>query len=164
MSVTPSCYDPWVVTVARGREWHVVADSALVDVPMSQRAEVVTPILVYGDIADLQGVVRAVRHAGARASAHCGIHVHVGAESFDARGLTNLARIVYKQEDLIFAALGVREGRKDRYCRPMAEPIRLLIPSSPPGLVTGLPSVRQGRRLPEPDYIFRKHSVGPRGD
>jgi hypothetical protein len=117
----PACYDPWVVTDARGREWHVVADAALVDVPMSQRAEVVTPVLVYADVPDLQEVVRAVRRCGARASAHCGIHVHVGAERFDARGLTSLARIVFKQEDLIFAALGVSEGRRDRYCRPMDE-------------------------------------------
>jgi len=108
-------------SLARGREWHVVADSTLTDVPMSQRGEVVTPILAYEDIPELQEIVRAVRRCGARATAHCGIHVHVGAERFDARALTSLSRIVYKQEDLIFAALGVQEGRKDRYCRPMDE-------------------------------------------
>jgi len=118
---SPSCYDPWVVTDERGREWHVVADSALIEVRQDRRAEVVTPVLGYDDIRELQEVVRAVRRCGARATAHCGIHVHVGAERFDARALTSLSRIVYKQEDLIFAALGVQEGRKDRYCRPMDE-------------------------------------------
>lgn len=118
---SPACYDPWVVTDARGREWHIVSDSALIDVSRDRRAEVVTPILAYEDILELQEVVRAVRRCGARATAHCGIHVHVGAERFDTRALTSLSRIVYKQEDLIFAALGVQEGRKDRYCRPMDE-------------------------------------------
>lgn len=118
---SPACYDPWVVTDERGREWHVVADSALTDVSRDRRAEVVTPVLAYDDIPALQEVVRAVRRCGARATAHCGIHVHVGAERFDTRALTSLSRIVYKQEDLIFAALGVQQGRKDRYCRPMDE-------------------------------------------
>ena len=58
---TPVCYDPWEVTDAQERVWKVVADSSLTSVPSHLRAEVVTPVLTYSDIPELQKVIRAVR-------------------------------------------------------------------------------------------------------
>jgi hypothetical protein len=116
---TPTSYDPWQVTDLKGRVWKVVKDASLVNVPEHLRAELVTPILSYSDLDTLQQVVRAVRAAGARVDKTTGIHVHVGAAPFDGRGLTRLAKLVYKQEPLIFAALGLERARADRYAKPL---------------------------------------------
>jgi hypothetical protein len=69
----PACYDPWAVTDRQGRVWKVMADSSL-SAGRQYQAEVVSPVLRYEDILELQEVVRAVRQAGARVDASCGIH------------------------------------------------------------------------------------------
>ncbi|MHB9124565.1 MAG: amidoligase family protein [Armatimonadota bacterium] len=46
--------DPWEVADRRGRKWRVVSDASLTDVQAHLRAEVVTPILSYEDIPELQ--------------------------------------------------------------------------------------------------------------
>jgi len=113
---TPACYDPYDVIAADGRRWRVMADSSL-NAGRSLQAEVVSPILTYGDIETLQQVVRAVRRAGARCDSSCGIHVHVDGGRFDAGALRNLVKIVNKQEQLIDHALGITEARRGRWCR-----------------------------------------------
>ena len=119
---TPACYDPWEVTATDGRVWKVVADSSLTSVPGHLRAEVVSPVLTYADIRELQRVVRAIRKlAGSRCDATCGCHVHVDASAFDGRALANLAKIFYKQEELIIRALGITPERLRRYCRPLRD-------------------------------------------
>ncbi len=87
----PGVFDPWEVADAQGRTWKVVSDGSLGHVPSHLRAEVVTPVLAYGDILTLQEVIRAVRKCGAKVDRHCGIHVHVDASRFDGRTLGNLA-------------------------------------------------------------------------
>ncbi|MHB9129949.1 MAG: amidoligase family protein [Armatimonadota bacterium] len=116
---TPACYDPYHVTDARGLEWKVVADSSLTNVPADLRAEVVSPILSYDDIALLQEVVRAIHKAGARCDERCGLHLHLSHPSVTPKALANLAKTIYKQEELIYAALGVTRERMERYCRPL---------------------------------------------
>lgn len=113
---TPFCYDPWQVTDARGRVWKVMADASL-SAAKHLQAEVVSPILTYEDVEELQQVVRAVRGARAKVDASCGIHIHVDAARFDARGLRNLVKIVNKQERLIEHALGISAARRARWCR-----------------------------------------------
>jgi len=118
----PTSYDPWEVVDARGRVWKVVHDASLTSVPSHLRAEVVTPILRYGDLPEFQNVIRAVRKlAGARATSECAVHVHVEGAPFNARSLANLAKTFYKYEELIIRALGVSRERLQRYCRPMRE-------------------------------------------
>ena len=118
---TPAVFDPWKVVDDQGRTWKVVSDASLSHVPGHLRAEVVTPILTYDDIPPLQKVVRAVRRCGSKVDGHCDIHVHVDASRFDGRTLGNLAKIVYKQEPLILAALGVSENRQQNYTRPVRD-------------------------------------------
>ncbi len=113
----PQNQDPWEVTDARGRKWKVVADGSLTNVDARYRAEIVSPILVYGDMDQLQEVVRAVRAAGAHTSSQCGVHVHLDADAFTAKALVNLAKIVNKQEDLIVKALDVNERRLASYAK-----------------------------------------------
>lgn len=114
-----SALDPWQVAASDGRIWKVVADGSLQTVPSHLRAEIVTPVLGYEDLPALQAVVRAARAAGSRCDASCGLHCHVSADAFDGRTLGNLAKLVYKQEALIFAALRVRQARLDRYTKPI---------------------------------------------
>jgi hypothetical protein len=116
---TPGCYDPWEVREGR-RTWRIVADSSLTNVFARLRAEVVSPVLTYDDLPLLQEVVRAVRGCGAIVDAKCGMHVHVDASAFDGRTLGNLAKIVYKQEALILAALSVSQVRLAQYTKPMS--------------------------------------------
>ncbi len=116
----PYCYDPWHVTDTRGRIWKVVADSSL-NAPKELQAEVVSPILHYEDIEELQEVVRALRHAGAKVDFSTAIHLHIGAAPFNAKALCNLVKMVHKQEDLLYHALGVSEARRNRWCKEIDE-------------------------------------------
>jgi hypothetical protein len=111
----PSSYDPWEVEDLRGRVWKVVGDASLTSVPAHLRAEVVSPVLGYDDIPQLQEVVRAIRRAGGKINSQCGIHIHIDAAPFDGRHLGNLAKIIYKQEPLILHALGISRDRLNRY-------------------------------------------------
>ena len=117
----PDCYDPWVVTSADNREWKVMADSSLYPAPMHYQAEIVSPILNYEDIPMLQEIVRAVAKTGAEVSEKTGIHIHVDAGPFDGRSLSNLAKIVYKQELLIYDSLDVYLNRQADYAQPLTD-------------------------------------------
>ncbi|MFP2903434.1 amidoligase family protein, partial [Corallococcus sp. 4LFB] len=98
-------YRGWQVTDPQGRAWKVVPDGSLSGGDYS--GEIVSPILTYQDLDALQHVVRAAREAGARADASTGIHIHVDGSRFDAKGVTNLVKMVHKQERLLETALGV---------------------------------------------------------
>jgi len=115
----PSCYDPFELVDDKGRTWRVVADSSLTDVPAELRAELVSPILGYDDIPELQEVVRAVRRAGARSCPRAGVHIHLDCSGFECKSLINLAKLYNKQEPLILKAFGVSEERMNRYAKPM---------------------------------------------
>jgi hypothetical protein len=103
----------WVVTQPDGRKWQVVSDGSL----CGTSAEVVTPILKWADIETLQKVVRALRHAGAKANSRTGLHVHIGAADFTPTEIKNLVRTFYKQEELILKAAGTESNRIARYTR-----------------------------------------------
>jgi hypothetical protein len=115
-----SSYDTWEVRDEQGRTWKVMADSSLSNVPANLRAEVVSPVLSYEDIATLQDVVRAVRRCGATVDVKCGMHIHVDSSAFSGKTLANLAKIVHKQEPLILTALGVSEARLRQYTKPVS--------------------------------------------
>ena len=109
--------DTWAVNDARGRTWKIVSDASLTAAPAHLRAEVVTPILNWTDIDQLQEVVRALRQSGGRANDQCAVHIHVDGAPFDATALTRLVKIVNKQERLIIDALAVNEDRLRRYAK-----------------------------------------------
>lgn len=113
-------YDAWNVRDNRNRVWGVVTDSSLRSVPAHLRAELVSPILEYGDIEEFQSIIRAVRGVGAHVDNGCGLHLHVGTEKFDGKALVNLAKTFYKYEPLILAALGVSEQRLSQYTKPLS--------------------------------------------
>ena len=147
---TPSCYDPYRITDARGLVWNVVADSSLTSAPPEKRAEIVSPILGYDDIPQLQEIIRAVRRAGARAGADAGLHVHVSSEHVTPKALANLCKMVYKQEEIIYAALGVSDARKARYCKPLNPDFIRRICTNPPRTYTQLNTQWYGRYTEHP--------------
>ena len=106
-------YDEWTVVAPDGRHWKAISDGSLGSRATS--AEVVTPILKWDDLDTLQAVVRALRRAGAKTPECTSQHVHVGVGNFTARQIANLARIFYKQEELILKAAGTLERRLRSY-------------------------------------------------
>ncbi len=109
----------YYVTDLQGRKWSVVHDGSLTSVPAHLRAEVVSPVLTYADLEQLQQVVRSIRTMRAKVDAKCGIHIHVDAAPFDAKQLCNLAKLVYKQEPLILHALGISAERLSHFTKPI---------------------------------------------
>src|SRR6266540_3593510 len=60
----------WRVTDTKGRVWRVVRDGSLSG--GERNGEIVSPILGYEDLDELQNVVRSVRIAGARTDSSTG--------------------------------------------------------------------------------------------
>jgi hypothetical protein len=113
----------------RGRVWNVVADGSLTG--SVENGEVVTPILGHEDLEFLR-VVSALRAAGCQPDLQCGVHVHVGVAHLPVKAITNLVKLVYKQERLIEHALGIQERRLGRYCRPIREDFMQRLEARPP--------------------------------
>lgn len=113
-------YYTWSAWDAQGREWKFQRDVSIAG-PDSQKCELVTPILHYDDVECLQGLIRALRNAGAKsdASRMCGVHVHIGAAGHTPLSLRNLANIMASHEQLLIGALALDQSRMDRYCRPV---------------------------------------------
>jgi len=109
------CYDTYEVRAADGRVWKAMSDSSVNGYHTGRMAEVVSPVLRYSDLETLQEVVRAIRKAGARVDSSCGIHIHIGADAFTTKALTNLLKIAYKQEDILYAALDIESLREAWY-------------------------------------------------
>jgi len=115
-------YDETIVTDQQSREWKIQNDGSIPYVNGIKGSEIVTPILEYSDIEMLQQVVRKVRATGAVSRiSDCAIHIHVDARQHTPKSLSILAKMVYKNEDMIFDALQVHPDRHRRYTRPMDE-------------------------------------------
>ena len=105
----------WKVPMPDGRHWTVERDGSVTD----PCAEVVSPVCRWEDIEMVQEVVRALRKAGAKADASCGIHIHVGLGEHTPQSLRRLVNIVNAKEDLLTQALGISPSRRARWCRPV---------------------------------------------
>ena len=119
-------YKAYEVKDHAGRTWKIARDSSInaqmkengeiVSTREDYRVELISPILKYDDIENLQEIIRTVRKAGAFVNESCGMHVHVGAKKFTAATVRNLVNAVASKEDILFNALNVHESRI-RYCR-----------------------------------------------
>ncbi|MHB9023481.1 MAG: amidoligase family protein [Armatimonadota bacterium] len=146
----PRGSDPYTCRDTAGRTWTVVADGSLTNVPADLRAEIVSPILTYDEIPFLQDVVRAVRRAGACCDEKCGMHLHLSHPEMTPKSLANLAKIIYKQEELIYAALGVSRERMERYCRPLKPEFIQRLVKNPPRTFDQLNRQWFGKYTPNP--------------
>ena len=115
---------------SKERTWKVLYDSsieaqkkvhgALRDAPDDYKTEVVSPILTYDDIEDLQEIVRQLRHKGAIANDTAGIHIHVDAAPYTPQTLKNLVNIIASKEDMLYKTLRINPSRL-RYCKKTNE-------------------------------------------
>lgn len=125
-------YDTYGATDNKGRTWKAMHDGSI-KIDGGQAVEIVTPILKYDDIEDLQEIIRQLRHSGAKANESCGIHIHIGAENHTAKTLANLVNIMTSKQNLIYKALKIKTER-ERYCKKLepelAEKIRKKKPDS----------------------------------
>lgn len=111
-------YNTYGAKDGKGRIWKAMSDSSI-HIEGGQAVEIVTPILRYEDIEDLQEIVRQLRHKGAVANSSCGIHIHIGAEKHTAKTLSNLVNIMTSKQDLIYKALDINSSRQSNYCRKL---------------------------------------------
>ena len=115
-------YETWSAWDRQGREWKFSYDPSIRG-EYIERCELVTPILHYEDIETLLGLLRVLRHAGAKSSASrgCGVHIHVGLKSeagdHTAQSLTNLANIMAAHEQQIGRAIKIAASRTESYCK-----------------------------------------------
>lgn len=112
-------YYAWSAWDAQGREWKFERDVSINATSNSQQCELVTPILHYEDIELLQGLLRSLRHAGAKSNPRhmCGVHIHIGAAEHTARTLRNLANLMASHESLLIVSMRLDQSRINRYCR-----------------------------------------------
>lgn len=111
-------YSAWSAWDAQGREWKFQKDVSI-EGPESEKCEMVTPVLTYGDIELLQQLVRVLRKAGGRSSADrgCGVHIHIGGEGHTPKTIRNLVNIMAAHEEQLTQAVRIDRWRQSRYCR-----------------------------------------------
>ena len=124
-------YNIYKVKDSKSRTWKVMSDSSIspkkkeqgkiVNATEVYRVEIVSPILQYEDIEDLQEIVRLVRHQGAFTTSDCcGIHVHIDASRHTPKTLKNLVNIIASKEDMLYTSLKIPYARL-RYCKKVNE-------------------------------------------
>ncbi len=114
----------------QGRTWKATFDSSIIAQKKSggrtvraadeYKCEVVSPILTYEDMADLQEIIRQLRHKGAFVNSQCGIHIHVDASRYTPQTLRNLVNIIASKEDILYKALRIDPARL-RWCQKTNE-------------------------------------------
>lgn len=106
------------VCMRDGRQWSVVTDGSIIQ-DSGEDVELVSPILTYEDMDDLQQIIRDLRKAGAKSDPKygCGIHIHIDGAPHSARSLRNLINIMASREDLLFQSLQVEAVRAERFCK-----------------------------------------------
>ena len=117
------CYKIWGATDRKGRTWKCERDGSIhcerrgsCYASDEYSCEVVSPILQYEDLEDLQNIIRKLREAGAIANSSCGIHVHVDGANHNAESLINLVNLFTGRQDLFYEALQ-NQDRADRWCQ-----------------------------------------------
>ena len=114
----------------QGRTWKATYDSSIIAQKKSggrtvgandtYKCEIVSPILTYEDMPDLQEIVRQLRHKGAFVNSQCGIHIHVDASRYTPQTLRNLVNIIASKEDILYKALRIDPARM-RWCQKTNE-------------------------------------------
>lgn len=124
-----SGYDAYGATDRKNRTWKAMSDASIktyrkadgrkVPANSEYSCEIVTPILQYDDIEDLQNIIRALVEKGAFSNSSCGIHVHVDGANHTPQSLTRLMNFAIGRQDLFYEALQI-EDRANRWCKKMS--------------------------------------------
>ena len=109
-----------LITDEQDRIWRVCTDSSIDQVNHHRGNEIVSPILTYpDDIEILKTVIRKVKATNAIVNRSCSIHIHISGDTHTAKSINNLAKMIHKNEDLIFQALNVNPSRRAQWTRPI---------------------------------------------
>lgn len=122
-------YDKYAAKDSKGRSWTVMFDSSITAKKKNQngrivsssseyKSEVVSPILKYEDLDDLQEIVRNLKKAGALVNKSCGIHIHIDGKKHTPQSLRRLVNFVVERQDLIYEALEIG-NRGRRWCKKL---------------------------------------------
>jgi len=140
-------YRTWSAWDSQNREWKFSYDCSIAGLE-SEKCELVTPILVYGDIEMFQELLRVLRKNGAKSSPSrgCGVHIHVGLKGLDgrdhdARSLRNLVNIMAAHEEQIGRAIRIDEGRTGHYCKVVDPEFLRQVNKSKPSTMEALADV-----------------------
>ena len=124
-----SYYDVYGAKDRKDRTWKLMTDGSInttrrvrgrqVAADRAYSCELVTPILQYDDIEDLQNIVRELVKNGAVANSSCGIHVHVDGANHTPESLTRLLNFAIGRQDLFYEALQIT-NRADHWCHKMS--------------------------------------------
>ena len=111
-------YSTWSAWDGLGREWKFSRDVSIAG-PDEEKTELVTPVLRYEDMTILQGLIRELRHAGAKScpSRGCGVHIHIGSDGHTPRTIRNLVNLMASHENQLTKAIGIGAYRQSRYCQ-----------------------------------------------
>ena len=119
-------YDSSRAMDRKGRWWKCMRDASIraerkyrgeiLYAGQEMKCEIVTPILQYDDLEDLQEVIRKLRAAGAIANDSCGIHVHVDGANHTPASLVRLMNLTVGRQELIYEALEIG-ARANRWCK-----------------------------------------------
>lgn len=122
-------YQTYGAADRKGRIWKAMSDASIrcqvkrngriVSAGTDYSCEIVSPILQYEDIEDLQNIVRALVKAGAIANSSCGIHVHVDGANHTPESLTRLLNFATGRQDLFYEALQIGD-RANRWCHKIS--------------------------------------------
>ena len=122
-------YDTYGARDRKGRTWKAMRDGSvrcekkrggeIVPADQQYSCEIVTPILQYDDIEDLQNIIRALVKKGAMANTSCGIHVHVDGANHTPESLSRLLNFAIGRQDLFYEALQIGD-RADRWCHKIS--------------------------------------------
>ena len=148
----------------KGRHWKCMFDSSIkAQKKLGNRreaagpeykCEVVSPILSYEDINDLQEIVRALRKNGAIVNDSCGIHIHVDASKHNAKTLRNLINLTFQKEDLLYKALAIKANRAG-YCKKVNEKLLRDLNTKKPDTMAKLADIWYGENTSE--YVRNMH-------
>lgn len=163
-------YDTYGAKDNKGRTWKATYDSSIIaqrkvdgEIVMTSskyQCEVVSPILSYDDIEDLQEIVRQLRHTGAFVNKKCGIHIHVDASRYTPQTLRNLVNIIASKEDILYKALQIKPSRLG-FCRKTNEQLIKTINRKKPKTLEELKDIWYADSLEERDEHY--HSTRYQG-
>ena len=128
-------YDRYITYDNQLRRWRIERDSTVIPQRRNVRGkkvqssenfkcELVSPILLYEDIPQLQELIRTLRRAGAFVNKRCSIHIHVDGNIFkeNPSALRHFCKIIFSKQFLLNKAIKVYSDRKS-YCKDIEKDI-----------------------------------------
>lgn len=144
-------YEEWHAYDNQGRNWKCMNDGSSSGRLGHITCEMVTPIMFYEDIEDLQQITRILRQNGARSGNdyNAGVHIHIGA-NFDEVGgqnattIRHLVNVVANHEKLINKAVSVTDSRHQRWAQDVERNFLRKLNEEKPTTKKGLGSIWYG--------------------